>query len=140
MTQKSIISGLLLFLAVAFISCAQNEDAPYITFKNAAGDILISDAWNVNLDTTELLYIECGFVEGGYILYERFVDGILQELLPEYQEDITILSEGFKNNLRTENAVISTTFDSNYITHGSEVKITVRDRSEMAKTLTYIVR
>ena len=142
MKQKFIFSGLLLFLAVAFIACAQNEDTPYIIFKNTAGDIIISDAWNVNLGTTELLYIECGFVEGGHIIYERQMGDELErhDLVFEQSEDIEILTVRTKNNLRIENAIISTTFDSVFMTHSSEVKITVRDRSEMAKTFTYIVR
>ena len=137
--EKSI---LFFFLTIFFISCTQPEDTPYIIFKNAAGDVIISDAWNVNIDTVELLYIECGFVEDGHILYERQIDDepTRHDLIFEQSEDIKIVSVGTKNNLCIENAIISTTFDSRFMTHGSSVKITVRDRSEMAKTFTYIVR
>ena len=132
---------LTILLAFLFISCVQNEDAPYITFKNAAGDIITSNAWKAKLDTTELLYIECGFVEGGYILYERQVDdGPNFDLVFGQSNDIKILSSEVKNNLHIEKAVISTTFDSDFMKQGSEVKITIRDRSEMAKNFTYIVQ
>jgi len=132
---------MFLFFSIVFISCKQNEDPPYIIFKNAAGDIIISDAWRVELDTTDLLYIECGFVEGGYILYERQIDdGPNSDLVFELSDDIEISFGEVRNNLRIENAVISTTFDSQFMTHGSEIKITVRDRSEMAKTFTYIIQ
>ena len=133
---------LFLFLAIAFFSCKRNEDAPYITFRNAMGDIITSDAWNVNLDTTERLYIECGFVEGGYIFYERQIDNNPNiDLIFDRSNDIIILSNNeIRNNLRIEKAVISTTFNRELMSHGSEVKIGVRDRSKMAKTFTYIVR
>jgi hypothetical protein len=140
--NRNAIFYILLFFLVALTSCKPNEDTPYILFKNAAGDIFISDVWKTPLDTTELLYIECGFVEEGHILYERQVDNEpdRHDLIFEQSDDIKVLSEDVKNNLRIEKAMISTTFHRELMNSGSTVKITVRDRSEMSKTFTYIVQ
>ena len=140
--KRNTVFYLLLLFWIAFTSCKPNEETPYILFKNTAEDIILSDTWNVPLNTTELLYIECGFVEKGHILYERQVDDEPErhDLIFEKSEDIKILSKKRRNNLRIETAVISTTFDNTLMSQGSEVKITVRDRSEMGRTFTYVVR
>ncbi len=141
MNRKFIFFLIVSSLTVIFSSCQEEEKEPYIIFKNADGDIILSDAWNVILDTTELLYIESGFPEDGYMFYERQIDdGPVRDLIYEQSEDVKILFAGIDQNLHLENAVISTTFDSELMNDSSLVKITVRDRSEMAKTFTYIVR
>ena len=140
---KKILSFpiLLLALSIVFASCAKEIGTPYVIFKNADGDIITSDAWNVELETTELLYIECGFVENGYVYYERQIDDTPNsDLVFEQSDDLKILETKTQNGLNIEKTVISTTFDSNFMTHGSEVKITIRDRSKMSKTLIYIVQ
>lgn len=144
---------LLVSIAILSFSCDKERNHSYIIFMNDSGDIITSDALNVDINTTATLYVESGFLSDGSIYYERQIDSsAMYDIAAVTPADIQVQlasSVEASDDLRgdekakkfiVEKATIKTSFDESIVSPGSKVVIIVRDGERLAKRLTYIVK
>jgi hypothetical protein len=141
--MKKIHSLLLFTTLIVLLNSCSKEDDPYIIFANINSNVITTEALSVTTGGNYELNVTIGFDkekgEDNRIFYEYKID---EEAVQHFDDTgmLEVLTEERHNNLTIVNAKISLSFDENIISSGSQMKITVRDRWVLRKSLIFNVK